>query len=246
MTKDQLIRQLKKLREVEPSKTWVIFSKQRIFAGEPETERGSFLSIFPLFRYKLAFAPIISVFVIIGLFGFAQQTLPGDFLFSVKKMTESVQVGLSSLAEKPGTNLKLANKRLEELSRIAQDNQVQNLGLAIKEFQANVAQATKNLAAMDANGSDSVALKEIMAESQKLAENKEKVETVLGAKIGDTDELSNAILQLEKETASYLIADLSDRTLSEADAQVLAEAQQAFEAQDYAAALEKIWLLSNK
>lgn len=246
MTTDQLTRQLKKLREVEPSKNWVIFSKQRIFAAEPEPVKAGFLSVFPLFQYKLALAPVISVFVIIGLFGFAEQTLPGDFLFSVKKITESVQVGLSSSVEKPTTSLKLANKRLEELSRLAQGNTVQNLDLAVKEFQTNVAQATKNLAVLNANASDGVVLKEIMAESQKLAQNKEKIEEVLGAKIGDTEELSSTLTQLEKQTAAYLLADLEKRTLSESDWQLLNRAKDDFNSGNYATSLEKIWLLSNK
>jgi hypothetical protein len=246
MATDQLIRQLKKLREVEPSKNWVVFSKQRIFAGEPETEKRSFTSIFPFFQYKLALAPIISVFVVIGLFGFAQQTRPGDFLFSVKKMTESVQVGLSSPTEKSATSLKLANKRLEELGRIAEANQTQNLNVAVKEFQTNVEQAAKSLAGLEADGSDSTSLKEIMAETQKLTENKERIEEVLGAKIGDTEGLSNALTQLEKQTAAYLIADLEKRTLSETDGLLLGQAKDDFNSGNYATSLEKIWLLSNK
>lgn len=246
MTTDQLTRQLKKLREVEPSKNWVIFSKQRIFAGEPEPKKNSFFTVFPFFQYKLALAPIISVFVVIGLFGFVQQTLPGDFLFSVKKITESVQVGFSSPQDKPATSLKLANKRLEELGRIADANSVQNLGVAIKEFQTNMAEAAKNLAVLENGSSDSATVKEIIAETQKLTENKEKIEGVLGAKIGDTQELSNALTQVEKQTAAFLLADLEKRTLSEQDTLLFGQAKDDFNLGNYATSLEKIWLLSNK
>jgi len=248
MNEKDLIRQLKGLREIEPRKDWVVFTKKRIFAGEMEIEpKAGLLSFFPLFRYKLAFAPIVSVLIIIGLFGFAQQTIPGDFLFSVKKAAETAQVTFSSEMEKSGTHLKLANKRLEELSRIADNNQVRNLGPAIKEFQLNIVQATKNLEEMSANvtSSDSAILKEIVFETQRLEENKEKVEQVLGAIIGDTKELTNAILQLEKQTASYLIADLSQRTFSEEKQGLFEEAKQDFEAGNYSRALEKIWMLHN-
>jgi len=248
MQEKDLIRQLKELREIEPRKDWVLFTKKRIFAEDAEAEpKAGLLSFFPLFRYKLAFAPIVSVLIIIGLFGFAQSTVPGDFFFSVKKITETAQVTFSSEIEKSGTFLKLANKRLEELDMIADSNQVRNLEPAIKEFQSNIAQATKNLEEMSANviSSDSATLKEIVLESQRLEENKEKVESVLGAIIGDTGELENAILQLEKQTASYLIADLSQRTLSEENQGLLNEAKQDFEAGDYFQALEKIWMLHN-
>jgi len=248
MNEKNLIRQLKELREIEPRENWVLFTKERIFAGEAETEpKASLVSFLPLFRYKLAFAPIVSVLIVIGLFGFAQQTIPGDFLFSVKKAAETAQVTFSSEMEKSGTHLKLANKRLEELSMIANSNQVRNLEPAIKEFQLNIVQATKNIKDMTAGviNSDFAVLKEIVLESQRLEENKEKVESVLGAIIGDTGELTNAILQLEKQTASFLIADLSQSTLSEEKQGLFNEAKQDFEAGNYSQALEKIWMLHN-
>jgi len=250
MKQSQLVRQLKSLRELKPSDNWVAFTKERIFAGEPEPIgiRAGVLSFFPVFRYKLALAPIISVLVLIGLFGFTQNTIPGDFLFSVKKMTENAQLTFSSNAEKPQTQLKLANKRLEELSKIAENNQVGKLDPAIKEFQSNIAQATKDLVAFDINvtSSDPLVIKGLVAETKKLIENKEKVESVLGAIIGDTGELNNAISQLEKQTAAYLINDLSQRTLSESDLQLLDQARDDFNAGNFATSLEKIWILSNK
>jgi len=250
MKQSQLVRQLKSLRETKPSDNWVAFTKERIFAGEPEPigVRAGLLSFFPVFRYRLALAPIISVLVLIGLFGFTQNTIPGDFLFSVKKMTENAQVTFSSGAEKPKTQLKLANKRLEELSRIAGNNQVGNLDPTIKEFQANIVQATKDLAAFDINvtSSDPLVIRELVAETKKLTENKGRIESVLGAVIGDTDELDSAILQIEKQTAAYLINDLEKRTLLEGDAQLLSQAKDDFNAGNYATSLEKIWILSNK
>ncbi|MFH0873375.1 MAG: DUF5667 domain-containing protein [Candidatus Komeilibacteria bacterium] len=250
MKQSQLVRQLKSLRELKPSDNWVAFTKERIFAAEPEPIglMAGLLSFFPIFRYKLTLVPILSVLVLIGLFGFTQNTIPGDFLFSVKKMTESAQVNFSSSAEKPTTQLKLANKRLEELSRIADDNQVKNLDPTIKEFQSNIAQAIKDLAAFDINvtSSDPLVIKGLLAETKKMTENKEKVESVLGAVIGDTGELDNAILQIEKQTAAYLINDLENRTLSDSDGQLLGQAKDDFNAGSYATSLEKIWILSNK
>ncbi len=250
MKQSQLVRQLKSLRETKPSDNWVAFTKERIFAAEPSPVglRAGILSFFPVFRYRLALAPIASVLVLIGLFGFTQNTVPGDFLFSVKKMTENAQLTFSSGVEKPQIQLKLANKRLEELGRIAEGNQVRNLDPTIKEFQLNIAQATRDLAAFNINvtSSDPSAIKELVAETRKLAENKERIESVLGAVIGDTGELNSAILQLEKQTAAYLIADLGKRTLSEEDTQLLIQARDEFNAGNFATSLEKIWILSNK
>lgn len=253
MDEKQLISHLRELREIRPRQDWVSLVKDRILSENPAfaeatADKASFISFFPLFRYKLAFAPIVSVFIIIGLFGFVSNTIPGDLLFSVKKITETAQISFSSINERPKTQLKLVNKRLEELSKIAGNNQVKSLDPAIKEFQASIVQATKDLTGMNLNvtSSDSMIVKEIIAESQKLEENKGRIEAVLGTNIGNTEELTNALRQLERQTAFHLIADLEERTLSENDTQLLNQARDDFNAGNYATSLEKIWLLSNK
>lgn len=247
MTEKDLIRQLKELREIQPRKDWVVLTKKRIFNQDPQFEAKMGFTLFPLFN-KLALAPVISVLIIIGLLGFAQHTVPGDFFFSLKKVTESAQVKLSSEIQKPEAHLKLANKRLEELTKIAEaDHRVENLAPAIEEFQANMAQATKGLVKMGVNvtSSDSMVIKGIVDESQKLGENKQKIEA-LGIVIGETEELDSALRKLEKQTAAILIEDLESRTLSEDDQKLLEEAKQAFGGGNYSLALEKIWTLSNK
>ena len=52
-------------------------------------------------------------------------------------------------------------------------------------------------------------------------------------------------MQLEKQMAAYLIADLSQSTLTEEKQGLLNEAEQDFEAGNYSQALEKIWMLHN-
>lgn len=232
MTEKDLIKQLKELRRIKPRNDWVLLTKRQILA-EPEAVRHSMSNIF---QWKLAFAPVISVFIVIGLFGFANTTVPGDFLFSVKKATEVVQVGLSlSSAEKSGVHLRLANKRLEELNEIAEANKVRSLAPTIKEFQDNMTEAVNSLVAMDR-----LSLNELVAETQKMEENKQRVETVLGVQIGGEE-----TEKLEKRLTEYLIADLGQRTLGEEDQKLFTEAKEYFETGAYTLALEKIWLLSN-
>lgn len=235
MTEKDLIKQLKELKEIRPRKDWVLLTKRQILPEE-ESVRHSVFNIFAIFQWKLAFAPVISVFIVIGLFGFANNTVPGDFLFPVKKATETAQVGLSTATEKSGVYLRLANKRLEELSVIADGNKVRSLAPTIKEFQDNVAEAVNGLSSMDKE-----TVKELVAETQKLEENKQKVENVLGVQIGG-DETE----ELEKQLSAYLIADLEKRTLNEEDQKLLTEAKGYFESGDYTLALGKLWFLSNQ
>src|SRR3989338_2660285 len=177
MTEKDLIKQLKQLKEIKPSKDWALLTKRQILPRE-ESVRHSVFNTFAVFQGKLAFAPVISVFIVIGLFGFANTTVPGDFLFPFKKAAEIAQVGLSSGAEKSGVHLKLANRRLEELSGIAEVNKVRSLAPTIKEFQDNMTEAANGLSQMG-----SLNLKELVFETQKMEENKQKVESILGIQI---------------------------------------------------------------
>lgn len=247
MTDKELINNLKCLKQIKPNHDWVVLIKSRILAQEQTSWAEETTSIFSIFRYKLAFAPVLSTMIVIGLFGFAQGTMPGDFFFSVKKATEVVQVGLSAENEKPMVQLQLVNKRLAELNQIAESNQVAKLGPAIKEFQASLAQATQNLNNIDANvtSSDAVVLKELVEETRLLSANKEKVESILGAEVGDMQELENALNILEKETSARLIEDLANRTLTEEKQELLKQAQQDYEQGLYQEALYKLWQLHN-
>ena len=237
MTEKDLVKQLKGLKAIKPREEWVLLTKRYILAEEPANIRRSTSNIFTVFQWKLAFAPMISVFTVIGLFGFANTTVPGDFLFPVKKVTEVVQVGLSlTSAEKSEVHLRLANRRLEELSEIAEANKVRSLAPTIKEFQNSMAEAVNGLSLMN-NSS----LKELVAETQKLEENKQKVESVLGVQIGGEE-----TEKLEKQLSAYLLADLEKRTLNEEDQNLLTEAKGYCETGAYTLSLEKIWLLSNR
>ena len=77
----ELISAIKGLKEVKPNKEWVVLSKNRIL-GVKEEVKPSVGFIF--WAPRLAWAPIISVFIIIGLFGFAQSAVPGNLFFSFK------------------------------------------------------------------------------------------------------------------------------------------------------------------
>jgi len=64
----------------------------------------------------------------------------------------------------------------------------------------------------------------------------------LGVVIGESEELDNALSQL----VGREIKDLKNRTLTEDQEKLLAEAKEDFEAGNFNEALEKIWLLSNQ
>ncbi len=242
MTENELIGKVRKLRQIKPRKDWVILTKRRIL-GQPPTLQGLFrdsLRIFPrlVFQYKLAFASLVIILILGGSFGFAQDSLPGDFLFPIKKITEKTRAVFISETDKPKVQLELANKRLEELTKIAETHQIKKLAPAISEFQASVSEAARKLVKIKEPQNSLETGKAVVAEIKKLEKNKEKIES-LGVVVGDAKEIENVMCQLvERETK-----DLG--TLTEKQEELLSEAENYLEEGECTLAFEKIWLLSN-
>lgn len=247
MTEKELIAKIRELRQIKPRSDWVLFTKSRILGKEEivrdrvsgdfsfigflrEIQRGERF----IFQHKPVFATLLTLAVLFGLFGFSQNSLPGDILFSIKRITEKSQAVFISEKEQPKHNLEMVNKRLDDLTKVAESNSAKKLGPAINEFQASVSKAAKSLAR-----ADSQTVKEIVLEVKKLEEKTEQIKS-LGVEIGESEELDNALAKIvERE-----INDLEERTLTEKQSEILVQAKEDFEKGNYSSALEKILLLS--
>ena len=245
MREKELIKNLRKLREIRPSKDWVVLTKNSILREtEMRHEIGHFIKLdisFLFGKWKAVLVPVLSVIVLMGIFGFAQNTMPGDWLYSVKKAGETTQVTFSSKEEAPKVCLQIANKRLEDLNKLAEANRVKDLAPTIEDFQYHMAAAVEGL---KATSSDPKVIKEIVKETQKLKENKEKVEAILGTTIGETEELDNALNEIVKELAEKEIKYTEDRSLTEKQQEILNEAKKNYNEGNFWEALEKILSLS--
>ena len=236
MNDKELINQIQLLGQIKPRQDWVVSVKTQILQDEIESS-VSVTQVFSRMFLQLrpAFISLVVLVVIIGTFGFVQDSLPGDFLYPVKKVAEQGQAKfLVSEQDVVHYKLEMANKRLVELTKIAEVNQVKKLAPAIAEFQANVADAANNLIkAKDLN------IKEIVAETQKLEENKAKVQA-LGIVIGETKDFNDAMKQLvERELES-----VQEQVLTESQDQALIQIRQDYEVGNYSQALEGILFLS--
>ncbi len=238
MTEKQLISQLKKLRDIQPKKDWVVFSKRKIF--EEPKEKGGIISILStiikevqmgekfVFQHKLAFASVLIIVVFFGLFGFAQNSVPGDSLFALKKMTEQGQAVFISDNYKSIHNFEIAGKRLDDLTKIAQENDVKNLGPAITEYNETISKAAQTL-------SQAGNMQEIASEIKKL-EEKENLIRSLGIEISENEDLDNAIAEIVKRELAYLKQSVEEES-------TLADIEKDIEQGDYSSALEKVLLI---
>jgi len=234
VTEKELIGKIRELRQIKPRKDWVLLTKTQIL-GDVEVRPQHFL--FPFF--KQAYAGIFVVLLLIGLFEFSQSALPGEPLYFVKGISEKAAAVFVSQEEKPKMNLELANKRLEELNQIVQNNEVKKLVPAISDFQANISKAAESLA--KTKNSD---VPEIVSEIKKIKETKENIESSLATKFGDNEirDLDSASLQLIKREIEYL----EGRTLTDSQKELLIQAQKDLEAGDFEDALLKIYSISNQ
>lgn len=225
MTEKDLIAKLKDLRDIHPQKEWVSLTKTQILGSE-----STGFSFFPSFNLKPALAGFIAVFAFLGFFGYTavENSLPGDILFAVKKAAHQGEAIFLSQSNKPAYQLRVANDRLNDLVKAPS----KNLAPAINEFQASITEAAKGLANIDATSSP-MAIREIVEQTKKLEENKQRVEA-LGVVLNGTQELDDALARI----TGSLISDLESRTLNETQLGVLTEMQGLFGQGKYSEALE--------
>ena len=236
MTEKELIGKIRELRQIKPNRDWVVLTKSQILGEE---KKYTSLFLFPVLKLRPVYAGLIAVLILFGLFGFAKNSLPGDLLYPIKKIAQKSQAVFVSEEEKPAFQLKLANQRLEDLTKAS----TKNLAPTINEFQVNISEAAKTISKIDATTSDPIVTKKIVEEAQKLKKNKQIAET-LGVVTGETEELEEALIPYYKVEAERRIKDLENRSLTEGQQKLLEEAKEEFEAGNYDQALEKIWILS--
>ncbi len=234
MSDNKIIRQIQSLKQIQPREEWVAFTKNQILESPVYRERISLSTRMGfLLRPAFAFSAITAVVLSGAVIVFAQNSVPGDFAYPVKKIIENAQIQLCAEDERPEAELRLAGKRLGDLDKIASSNQVKNIAPAIEEFQASLDKVAKNLTNIK---SDKETEKAIVMQVKKLEVDKQEIEKTLGTKI-DTQQLEQAISPYYKVQVELLIKDLEERSLTEEEQALLQEAKDCYEAQDYSQAL---------
>jgi hypothetical protein len=216
----------------------VILTKSQILGKERKLSLSSYLSYL-----RVVYGGLVVVFFLFGLFGLSQKSLPGEFLYPLKKISEKAQVAFLSEKEKPKVSLELANKRLEELAKVAKNNQVKNLAPAINEFQASISQATKNLSKIKANNSDPVVVKRFVEQAKKIGKKVKEVKSlgvvIKEKEVNELEEVSNKLeLELLISVLKNMISDLENRTLTEKQEEILLKMKELMEKEKYSEALE--------
>jgi hypothetical protein len=239
MTEKELISKLKELKKIQPSKEWVLYTKRKILTKETNREKDffpSFLFFFKQFFFQPKRALIFSSFILIGLLfaitGFAQNSLPGDFLFPLKKITEKSYYLLMPESKKPDFLLSINEKRLAELDIIARSGQTKSLFPAINEVEETRKETAKEVSKVVKEKGGEEAVKSI----KKYVHNKEKAMQVFG--ILGIESKTSQEEEDEKLYAEFLIKDWEKRALNENQELLLKEAKNLFEKEEFSAVLD--------
>ena len=208
MNEEQLINKIKELKTITPSNDWVLSNKTNLLGEEKGMDWSLFL------RPALAGA---SLFAVMVAFNISQDSLPGEWLFTLKKITESKDTILCSKDEKTLRSFELAYKRLEELYLIAGSNEVKKIAPAINEFQSTIENVTKELSKVYVTGNEID--EELMSEASKLEETKVIVGQTLASEFGGDawDGYDVAMARLRIKAADDLIIKLRLVALNEED-----------------------------
>jgi hypothetical protein len=242
MYRNQLENTIKQLKEIRPNQEWVSLLKSQILnsveqnqtikIAEVPIEKVKIVDIISriIFQNKLAYATVTTLlFMVVGVFGFVNYTMPGDIFYPVKRIVEQTQ---------SQSAVQIAYNRSEDLVKIIKENKTQNLAPAITEYKASISDAVKDLSDSLAQNNDKKIMEEIINDVIKIKENQRNLQ-VLGVNVGDEDEVSE-LVDLLSAIVKNQIADFEDTTLTQEQQKVLAEVKELNEQEKYSEALELI------
>jgi len=128
-------------------------------------------------------------------------------------------------------------RRAEEMERIARQNEVQTLSIALADLKEKRSEMQQSFAQSVASKPKEEVVKIARDIAPSLLEMDEKKEVIMGSLglVVDSEDPSP-----DRDVASYLIADLEKRSLTEEEKLLLDKAKSAFEAEDYQEALRKV------
>jgi len=248
ITQKQLIKDIMQLKEIKPREEWALLLKSTLLenkvpsrmTGAASAQKVSIIDVlssvfFQPFgsaqgRQKLAYAFAAILLLIVGVFGFAQNTMPGDLLFPIKKIAEQSQAALTGQTTLKQDVVNL-NSRINDLAQVAKDGRKNNIPSAISEINTNLSQLAKSL--KDNPAQDSKTLKEIAVSLKMLA-------NVPGTDLSENQDVKD----LYQTIVQSQIADLQKTTLTDEQKSTLIEIKELYEDGKYVEALEKILLIS--
>ncbi|MDD5752958.1 MAG: hypothetical protein PHI45_02660 [Candidatus Pacebacteria bacterium] len=226
-----LIKKLESLKANKPDANWVVLAKSNILSQDFEKQSFSLFNYLKQSKLVPAFASVLMV-LFVAPFIFAQNALPGEKLYTFKKIGETIKYSLQQ--DKSVAQLEQVQVKLGELDRITEqsENQGYKLAAGIKETKQALTKATKDLASVP--------------EPQKaelvgqIVNQITAIEKKTNAAIMDTDKEYQALYKFFVENEIKEI-ELRQESLSEEQLKIFNQVKDLFAEEKYSEALEMIY-----
>lgn len=196
-----LIRKIKELKKIEPSREWLVSTRNDLIA-----ELGPEIGFFQWLKQPQSFAlATCLVFILLGgpwlTIQASKASLPGELLYSIKKISEDVQMTVTSENNKTQLKIEFAGRRLEELGKITADSQKnENIREIASELKDNLAEAS-----VYANKISEQEVMAVVKKTQKikegLDENKQEASSEVQAELA---EAGKAVEQINEQILATL------------------------------------------
>ena len=236
ITQKKLIESLRQMKEIKPRKEWAVLLKSQILSEQQEitpiqAQSAGFESFFSnFFEKKMGYAFSAVLLLAIGIFGLSRYAMPGDTLFSVKKIADQSQASLTGQTQL-NQDVATLNSRINDLAQITKEGNTANIPPAVSEVSVNVSQLVKNLKNNPKQTPQTI--KEIASSLKTLAD-------VPGTDLSnnqDVKDLYQAVVQNQ-------IDDLQKTTLTDDQKKILTTVEDLAKQGKYSEALEKILLIN--
>ncbi len=216
MTDRQLIKKIKKLEKIQPSQEWLDLTRYDLvrqidFEKRDDARIGGFFNW--LKEPQLVALVICLVLIFVGgpwlMIKASQASLPGEALYSVKKISEGVQTKVASENIKAKLQVEFANRRLEELSKITEDSfiseeKTERAKQVVNDFKDKLAGASLHVGKISREEAIAMA-KKAKKIKENLAKTKEEVSLEIQTELAEAEkaieEINHQILTvLAKES----------------------------------------------
>ena len=222
MKEVEVIKELQKLRKIQPRNEWIVFTKTKILGDIPRVS--------PFVFFKPALAGALALGLLVGLFFISQNALPGELLYPIKKVAEKSQKIFVSEENRTEFQLKLTEKRLAELQEIVEKNETKKLSSALSELKTAKLNTNKEISRVK---NQPETIKEIASIIEKNNIKEKQILSSLGLQVEEEKEPAGKLI------ADYLIRNLEKSSLTEKQEELLEKAKEYFEEEDYSSALSK-------
>jgi AAA+ ATPase superfamily predicted ATPase len=241
LTQKQVIKAVKGLKMIKPNQEWVSLLKSQILTEQPFERTISVITAkkiglieilkSAIFQRKMAYAFASFVFVITGIFGFAQYTMPGDLLFPIRKASEQSQAALTFQTGLK-QNMTALNNRISDLTQASKQGRQDSIPSTIVEIKSDITELAKTLKDNPTNSTQ--VIKDIASSLKTLA-------SVPGTDLSGMQGV-NDLYQIVVESQ---INDLEKQTLTDKQKEALVKAKELYSQEEYSEALETILLIGN-